>query len=401
MADDVKVKFSGDFTDVPKGAQAAVNNAGSAMSSWFKDFGTSISASIVGSLALSSIFGKFKDNISSALQYFRELDLTIRKVGGSGAEFQKLAGVGKQIGVSMEGVGRSVNFLNKYLGQAANGSKSHQKSLSDLGFTMDQITNGSITAIEVISRLGDEYDRTGNDTTVAAKAMEFFGRSGATLIPIIKLGREELKDMTKDMKVYSDETIRAASETQKNVEKMERSWGKLGKSMVEGYANYFSKVTGVSAVQGGFEQAKEGGGTVQQQAKSAAALTSTLTEGNLTAMKAALKFARDSANDEWFKGEDYTLWEKIGDELQKKVEAMSKIEPKKPAVEEQAAAGAAALSVSSLQAIGGGDISSIFGGTYQDTMLSQTSRIADAAVQTAANTQPMPYRQPSPTPATK
>jgi uncharacterized protein YukE len=363
MADDVKVKFSGDFTDVPKGAQAAVNNAGSAMSSWFKDFGTSISASIVGSLALASIFGKFKDNISNALQYFRELDLTIRKVGGSGAEFQKLAGVGKQIGVSMEGVGRSVNFLNKYLGQAAGGSRSHQKSLIDLGFTMDEVTNGSITAIEIISRLGDEYDRTGNDTTVAAKAMEFFGRSGAMLIPIIKLGREELKDMTKDMKVYSEETIRAASETQKNVEKMERSWGKLGKSMVEGYANYFSKVTGASAAQAGFEQAKEGGGTVEQQAKSAAALTSTLTEGNLTAMKAALKFARDSANDEWFKGEDYTLWEKIGDELQKKVEDMSKIEPKKPAVEEQSDTGAAALTASSIQSIGGGDIASVLAGT--------------------------------------
>jgi hypothetical protein len=401
MADDVKVKFSGDFTDVPKGAQAAVGNAGSAMSSWFKELGTSMSASIISSLALSSIFGKFKDNISHALQYFRELDLTIRKVGGSGADFQKLAGIGKTLGVSMETVGRSVNFLNKYLGQAAAGSKSHQQTLSNYGFTLEEIQSGTISAIEVISRLGDEYDRTGNDTVVAAKAMEMFGRSGSLLIPIIKAGRDQIKEMTKDMKVYSEETIRAASETQKNIEKMERSWGKLGKSMVEAYSNYFSKVTGASAVQAGFEQAQASGGTVEQQAKSAAALTSTLTEGNLTAMKAALKAARESANDEWFKGEDYTLWQKIGDELQKKVNEMSKIEPKKPVVQEQAAAGTVALAVSSLQAIGGGDISSIFSGTYQDTMLSQTTRIADATVKTAENTQTTPYQQPGQMPATK
>jgi len=401
MADDVKVKFSGDFTDVPKGAQAAVGNAGTAMGSWFKEFGSSVSASIISSLALSSIFGKFKDNISHALEYFRELDLTIRKVGGSGADFQKLAGVGKLLGISMEGVGRSVNFLNKYMGKAAEGSMGHQQSLVRLGFTVDEINAGNITAIEVISRLGDEYDRTGNDTIVAAKAMELFGRSGQVLIPIIKAGRDQIKDMTKDMKVYSEETIRAASETQKNIEKMERSWGKLGKSMVEAYANYFAKTTGISAAQGGFDQAKEGGGTLEQQAKSAAALTSTLTEGNLTSMKAALKFARDKQKDQWEGSEDKPLWEKIGDELAKKVEAMSKIEPKKPNVEEQSANGAAALSVSSLQAIGGGDISSIFGGTYQDTMLSQTSRIADAAVQTAANTQPNQYQTTKPIPATK
>ena len=401
MADDVKVKFSGDFTDVPKGAQAAVSNAGSAMSSWFKEFGTSMSASIISSLALSSIFGKFKDNIAHALEYFRELDLTIRKVGGSGADFQKLAGIGKTLGVSMEAVGRSVNFLNKYLGQAAAGSKSHQQTLLNYGFTLEEIQSGTISAIEVISRLGDEYDRTGNDTVVAAKAMELFGRSGSLLIPIIKAGREQIKEMTKDMKVYSEETIRAASETQKNIEKMERAWGGLAKTIVDVYAKYFVKVVGSSAVMDAFEQAQAGGGTVEQQAKSAAALTSTNTEGNLTAMKAALKTAREMANDQLFGSEDDILWQKIADELAKKVDAMSKIEPKKPVVQEQAAAGTVALAVSSLQAIGGGDVASIFSGTYQDNMLTQTQRIADATVKTAENTQTTPYQQPGQIPATK
>ena len=399
MADDVKVKFSGDFSDVPKGAERAVSTAGTAMKGWFNEFAQSTATGIIASLSLSSIFGKFKDNISDALHYFRELDLTIRRVGGSSADFQKLAGAGKQLGVSMEAVGRSVNFFNKYVGQAAQGSKSHQQSLIALGFTTKEIEDGTISAIEVISRLGDEYDRTGNDTTVAAKAMELFGRQGSTLIPIIKAGREELDEMTKGMKIYSQETIRAASETQKNVEKMQKEWGKLGKSIVEGYSDFFFTQRGQFAALGSIYDAAESGGTKEQQAASAAAEISTQTENNMTSMRAALAWIR-SHQEDFF--EDKELFRKTGDELQKRIDELEKPKEKKTsASEEVPAAGSPVLAASSLQAIGGGDISSIFSGTYQDTMLAQTTRIADATTKTAENTVPTPFQQPKPMPATK
>ena len=403
MADDVKVKFSGDFSGVAKGAGAAVKNAGSAMSSWFREYGKSIEGSILSSLTASAVFGKLKDNVTHALEYFRELDLTIRRVGGSSSEFQKLAGVGKQVGVSMEMVGRSVNFLNKYLGQAAQGSKSHQESLSKMGFTTEEIASGTISAIEVISRLGDEYDRTGNDTIVAAKAMEMFGRSGASLIPIIKMGREELKEMTKDMKVYSEETIRSASETQKNIEKMERAWGKFGKSMVEAYSNYFQREIGVQAAGSVFE-AQLGGGTTKQQTASATAMIMTQTEGSRTALVAALDELRDQAKlTGYHSKETLELINATADAVQKKITEIDKPKTTKANIMEggNAAGGITPLTVSSLQAIGGGDVSSIMAGTYQDTMLSQTQRIADATVKTAENTQPTPFQQPRPMPATK
>ena len=62
----------------------------------------------------------------------------------------------------------------------------------------------------------------------------------------------------------------------------------------------------------------------------------------------------------------------------------------------------APLSVSSLQAIGGGDIESIFAGTYQDKMLEATTRTADMTEQVAINTRPGLVTPPSrPAPATK
>lgn len=400
MSDDVKVKFGGDFSDVSKGAKEAVSNAGSAMGSWFKDFGKSVEGSIISSFAATAVFGKIKDNIADALHYFRELDLTIRRVGGSSADFQKLAGAGKQVGVSMETVGRSVNFLNKYLGQAAQGSKSHQQSLMQMGFTMDEIIGGNVSAIEVISRLGDEYDRTGNDAVVAAKAMELFGRSGSSLIPIIKLGREELKEMTKDMKVYSEETIRTASETQKNVEKMERAWSKFGRSMVESYSEYFVASQARSEAASAFEQGIAGGGTEQQKATSTVQSIKSSVGDSQVAMRAAIETMikmADESHGEYSRVAQLTIAP-----LQAALDEMSKAKPKKAVSEEMLQTSSApALAVSSLQAIGGGDVASIFAGTYQDTMLAQTTRIADATTKTAENTVPTPFRQPGPQPATK
>lgn len=389
MADDVKVKFSGDFSEVPKGAQAAVSKAGSAMSSWFREYGKSIESSILGGLAASAVFGALKDNVSHALEYFRELDLTIRRVGGSSADFQKLAGVGKQVGVSMEMVGRSVNFLNKYLGQAAQGSKSHQQSLSDLGFTTDEIANGTISAIEVISRLGDEYDRTGNDTIVAAKAMEMFGRSGASLIPIIKLGREELKEMTKDMKVYSEETIRSASETQKNVEKMQRSWAGLGKTIVEGYSGYFISQQAKAVTNQSLNQAQEGGGTAKQQAISASNLIIQGAEGSRTAIAESLKYLNSIKDDFGYDKFYVEVKSLTASRLEKALAEMDKIKPKNPVVEQQDSVGPAALSASSLQAIGGGDITSVLAGTSPMDQTAENTRQANIYLKTIAEKQPV------------
>lgn len=387
MADDVKVKFSGDFSDVPTGAQKAVATAGTAMKGWFNEFAQGTASGIIASLSLSSIFGKFKDNISDALHYFRELDLTIRRVGGSSADFQKLAGAGKQLGVSMESVGRAVNFFNKYVGQAAQGSKSHQQSLVALGFTTKEIEEGTISAIEVISRLGDEYDRTGNDTTVAAKAMELFGKQGSTLIPIIKAGREQLDEMTKGMKIYSEETIRAASETQKNVEKMEKSWAKFGRSIVEAYANYFQKVEASQFTAMTVEEELRQKGTSKEKATTISESIATASEGNTLFLKQAIKQLRSFAKDSFFE-EDSQAALLAADRLQAKLDEILKPKEKKQLAPEEPAGSLAAMSASTLQQIGGGDVSSIMSG------VTPMNEIADNTKESAVSLKTLVDRNP-------
>jgi hypothetical protein len=377
--DDVKVKFGGDFTDVATGAQAATKQAGAALSSWYGEFSKSMSSSILGSLALSSIFGKFTSGISEALHYFRELDLTMRRIGGSGAEFQQLAGIGKQVGVSMEGVGRSLNFFNKYVGQAAQGSKAHAESLMKMGYTQDQIKKGEISAIEIISKLGDEYDQTGNDTIVAAKAMEYFGRQGSQLIPIIKMGREEIQNLTKDMKVYSEETIRRLSETEHRMEKFKKTLEKVfykAPLVALGSAQEYLETKAV--YQGALGNAQQMGGAPERQALNAYNFIKSEAGENVVMLRDFLKMTINSLGRANLDPDFVRTVQALQANLSKEIDRIEKAPKKEAAVEQPV--GTAALTASSLQAIGGGDIASIYAGvSVQEAQLA-------AQEQTAANT---------------
>jgi len=382
MSDDVKVKFGGDFSDVATGAQAATKMAGGALSSWYGDFSKSMTSSIVGSMALTSIFGKFTQGISDALHYFRELDLTMRRIGGSGAEFQQLAGVGKQIGVSMEGVGRSLNFFNKYVGQAAQGSKSHTEALIKMGFTQDQIKKGEISAIEVISQMADQYDKTGNDTIVAAQAMEMFGRQGSQLIPIIKMGSEELRNMTKEMKVYSEETIRRLSEAEHKIEKFKKTLEKMfyREPLIFG-ANLQSGIEMEQLVDKSVSNAIEGGGTTKQSARSAYNYIKSEVGDNPVALRDAMREAKDQY--ESIKGQLFASSERkdvarqLVQILSDKIKEIETAPKKEIAVEQGGNYGNAALFASSLQSIGGGDITSVMSGLGANEVADNTKRTAD------------------------
>ena len=79
MADEVKVKFGGDFTDVPKGADAAAKQAGTAIANSFSDAAGKASKMFLGAFAVSSIVSSIYSGMREAGQYFIELQNTMKK----------------------------------------------------------------------------------------------------------------------------------------------------------------------------------------------------------------------------------------------------------------------------------------------------------------------------------
>lgn len=384
MADDVKVKFGGDFTDVAKGAGDAAKKAGTALGDWFGDFRKSMATQIASGLALTALVGKFVQSAAESLQYFREMDLTMRRLGTTGAEFQKLSKFGKEVGVSMENVARSLNFYNLYSKKAAEGNETHARSLRLLGFTQKDIREGNTTMTEAIMKLADMYDATGNETIIAAKAMEIFGMRGKDMIPIIKAGREQIREMTKDMAVLSAQAIKELSATQLRIERAKRQ---LETTFVTGplewLGKWYSAREGRALVEEANETRKEGGGTVAQQARSQAASIAS-NAPDLAALKEALQYAKGEAKF-GLGAETREFNRLLSENLEKIIKRKEETPEKAPVITPLLPA--SALTASSLQEIGGGDISSVLSGTYSNDML-------DAARRTAENTAAIAAKDP-------
>ena len=222
--------------------------------------------------------------------------------------------------------------------------------------------------------------------------MNLFGIRGKDLTAIFKNGRESLEAFTKSMGTMSRESIARMSETQEKIERLQRA---LKETFYEkplgAYANYFSNVDAaqqVSAAQGNaFEKnwwgrltdKTSGGGTVNQQAKSDAAQIVSNLEGFLPAIKTAAATAKERST--WEGGQSDKEREylaALANNLEAQVKRLEAGPTEKkpgldiPLVKEL-------LTSSSLQAIGGGDISSVLSGTIQANMLT-------AMQETAANT---------------
>lgn len=381
MADDVKVKFGGDFTDVSKGASDAVTKAGGALSSWWNDFNKSTTASITSALALSAIFGKITESMANTLKYAKGVDEAFKRFGSgkSSEEFQLVARYGAEVGVSMEAVGRTMNYFAKVTDAASKGSESHRAILRALKFTEDEVTSGKISAIEVLRRLADEYDRTGNESLSAQRAVQLFGLQGEQLSAIYKNGKINIDEFTKSVKVMGEATVENLAKTQRRIERFKRGVadisgivaGQTGKEMseLEGGMTAFETFGG---------QYGQTGGTPEQEGRSIGAQIYSSIQGDEDAIAEAIRQLTDRT-EEWFASDDYktTASEAIKTirMLQDKEREKTKEQPQGPPLLQAARV----MAVSSLQEIGGGDVNSILSGTYQTSML-------DAAVKTADNT---------------
>lgn len=378
MADDVKVKFGGDFTDVSKGAGEAVARAGGALGSWFNDFNKSTIASITSAMGLAAIFGKLTESMANTLKYSKGVDEAFKRfgTGKSSQEFQLLARYGSEVGVSMEAVGRTMNYFAKVNDAAAKGSESHRSVLRALKFTEEEVTKGKVSAIEVLRRMADEYDRTGNEALSGQRAVQLFGLQGEQLSAIYKNGKLSLDEFTKSVKVMSDQAVESLAKTERRIEALKRTFADITGSIASELGREGSVTKGYGVTVETMSQVGNMGGTPEQEGKSVGQQIFGELKGDSDALGEAL-YQLSEYIDKWSVPEDTEKAAATAISTIKQLIAgqAEKPKPEGPPLMEVVRV----MATSSLQSIGGGDVNSILSGTYQSSML-------DAATKTADNT---------------
>ena len=376
MADDVKVKFGGDFTDVSKGAGEAVAKAGGSLGSWFNDFNKSTVASITSAMALSAIFGKLTENMANTLKYAKGVDEAFKRfgTGKSSQEFQLIARYGSEVGVSMEAVGRTMNYFTKVNEAAAKGGESHRSVLRALKFTEEEVTKGNISAIEVLRRMADEYDRTGNEALSANTAVQLFGLQGEQLSAIYKNGKLSLDEFTKSVKLMSDAAVENLAKTERRIERLKRTFADISGAIMSEIGREGSVTKGYAVTIETMSQVGKMGGTPEQEGKSIGAQIFSELKDDTDALSEAIKQLGDYI-DKWSSSDEQ---EKAAATAIKTIKQMMESQVKKPQPEGPPLITAMkVMAASSLQEIGGGDVSSILSGTYQSSMLDAANKTAD------------------------
>jgi hypothetical protein len=412
MADDVKVKFGGDFSDVPKGAEAAANAAGTAMRGYFNTYAKGLKDKLASAFSMESLVGGFLERVNAQLEQFKEIDTLSRKLGVSREELQKFTKIGKEFNLDMETMGRSIQFANKTLGAAAMGNKEAQKKLLELGFTQKEVNSQHIKATDVLSKLSEEYEKNvkvkGKDaanTIVAKQVTDLFGRAGSDLIPILKEGNEELKKRISLLQVYSDSEVKAGAAAARAKERAE---ARFNKTIIGRFIGGATGLTDENALFGYF-----GEGGIMEGALKKSGFKS---RSDVKTMEDTKKLSENFVK--LAQSEDYTpedlvrifqahLNTSVGMTSGNKnvLENMQMLfsnlahqsdvnEAKSNKSEAQATPKEiSALAASSLQQIGGGDITSVMSGLANNDVSSNIARTADATERMANKEAPKPGPQ--------
>ena len=387
MSDDVKVKFSGDFSDVPKGAEAAAKSAGSSMAGWFKELGSSTMGAVGGLFAADAVMTALMDKFSAAGDYFKELIHAMHTTGASAVELQQIGKIGKIVGVSFETIGKSLGLFSKYMGNASKDAVGHGKVLRELGFSTERISSGTITATEVLEALAQQLEDTGNAYLVAANATEIFGRSGRDLMPIIRQGKREIQEASKETKVYTEGQVQATDAAERSDAQRNSAIGGFFKDIWRVFTQTDKKANLVA------QKIKEKVFSEQMEKQKALGFEGPQVEENV---RNSPEYRREVIKGLRSKGLDFA-WMKeqiasfkqnpmregfvmpVGSETT--IRQMEEEEKKKREAAKAPFSSVPVMAASTLQSIGGGDISSVLSGTYQDDMLDANKRTADAVTQ--------------------
>jgi len=369
MADDVKVKFGGDFSDLSKGASSAAQKAGTTIASSLTNQVVGIGTAIAGFFTITSIASKIWEGFKEGISYLHDLNLAMTRTGQSSAEFQKLAYSGKEAGVSMDIVGRALTEANKQLAKAQT-SKSTRDMFTSFGMDADRLQKGTYTATEALLALADGWDKFGNDVKTRASAVAVFGRFGEGMIPIIKQGRQAIEEQTASVNEQTRAEILGAAAIEKKLKALER------------YAEQVKRTTAAAA--GAQDVRSDYDVEVAEVKKMKRNAPDKYSDefGDKTAFEAAAQRLAKKYREKYginaeemssiFSGEgvDKKVQKAFKDISDEYVAERDKEKPKGPEL-------AGVLSASSLQAIGGGDVASVLSGTYQADMLETTRQIAE------------------------
>lgn len=121
------------------------------------------------------------------------------KLGVGGEELQRFQFAAGQVGVSSEGAAQALGFLNKNVGMAIEGNAEATQTFAKMGVALKDGSGGVRELGDMLPEVAEAFANMGSHQERTAAAMQIFGKSGASLLPLLKDGAAGLVAMNAEV----------------------------------------------------------------------------------------------------------------------------------------------------------------------------------------------------------
>lgn len=164
--------------------------------------------------------GAFAGMVRSLADAGDQLQKMSARTGETVENLSRLQYAASLADVSNEDLTASLVKLNRVMGDAADGSKDATAALERFGIPPDS----GLSAIDVFQQIADRVKATGDETKIASALNDVFGKSFATLIPLLKAGSGEIKSAGDELErmggVMSGDLAKSSEEFNDNMTRL-------------------------------------------------------------------------------------------------------------------------------------------------------------------------------------
>ena len=169
---------------------------------------------------------KVMGDFTEALGVADQLNKLSKSTGIATEELSAYKYAAELSGVSIEATAKGMQKLAVNMAEAAGGSETAAKGFELLGIKVKDSGGNLRSTDEVMKEIADRFSRMEGGATKAALAQEFFGKSGANLIPLLDEGAEGLARMHDEAErmglVISGDTARAAESLNDSLDRLSK-----------------------------------------------------------------------------------------------------------------------------------------------------------------------------------
>ena len=140
-------------------------------------------------------------------------DKLAKQTGLTREEIQELGYAADQEHASLEKIATAILRLSRNMSDASRGTGEARYAFEKLGIAVTKSDGQLRNSVDVMLDVADRFKDMRNETEMTAAAMQLFGRSGAEIVPFLRMGGDEIRNLMQEARdlgyVMDEETVEA------------------------------------------------------------------------------------------------------------------------------------------------------------------------------------------------